>query len=43
MSERMIASEAGRYDEQFELSLRPQRLAQYYWAAKGERKFTNFH
>ncbi|CAM5204656.1 Holliday junction branch migration complex subunit RuvB OS=Lysinibacillus sphaericus OX=1421 GN=ruvB PE=3 SV=1 [Lysinibacillus sphaericus] len=29
MSERMIASEAGRYDEQFELSLRPQRLAQY--------------
>ncbi|MGE7841275.1 Holliday junction branch migration DNA helicase RuvB [Lysinibacillus sp. NPDC093712] len=29
MSERMIASEAGSYDEQFELSLRPQRLAQY--------------
>ncbi|MGE7111398.1 Holliday junction branch migration DNA helicase RuvB [Lysinibacillus sp. NPDC047702] len=29
MSERMMASEAGSYDEQFELSLRPQRLAQY--------------
>lgn len=29
MSERMMASEAGIYDEQFELSLRPQRLAQY--------------
>jgi len=29
MSERMMASEAGSYDEHFELSLRPQRLAQY--------------
>lgn len=29
MSERMMAGEAGSYDEQFELSLRPQRLAQY--------------
>ncbi|MCT6818610.1 MAG: AAA family ATPase, partial [Lysinibacillus fusiformis] len=29
MSERMMASEASGYDEQFELSLRPQRLAQY--------------
>ncbi|WP_409370184.1 Holliday junction branch migration DNA helicase RuvB [Lysinibacillus sp. 38-6] len=29
MSERMIASEAGKYDEQFELSLRPQKLTQY--------------
>ncbi|WP_141905021.1 Holliday junction branch migration DNA helicase RuvB [Lysinibacillus sp. Y5S-8] len=29
MSERMMASEAGSYDEQFELSLRPQKLTQY--------------
>jgi len=29
MSERMMASEASSYDEHFELSLRPQRLAQY--------------
>ena len=29
MSERLIDGEAGNFDEQFELSLRPQRLSQY--------------
>lgn len=29
MSNRIISSEAGEFDEKFELSLRPQRLAQY--------------
>lgn len=42
MSDRIISSEANEFDEQFELSLRPQRLSQYIGQQKVKENLTIF-
>ncbi|HWL13303.1 MAG TPA: AAA family ATPase, partial [Ureibacillus sp.] len=42
MSERIISSESNEFDEQYELSLRPQKLSQYIGQHKVKDSLTIF-